>query len=71
MAIDDVKQKELEERRREERWREELERQRLEEEEATIQGMKIGRAKLESLFSRWCTLRHWCCDEKKNKTHFV
>ena len=56
MAIDDVK--ELEERRREERWREEMERQRLEEEEATIQGMKIGRAKLESLFSRWSTLRH-------------
>ena len=28
MAIDDVKQKELEERRREERWREEVERQR-------------------------------------------
>ena len=58
MAIDDVKQKELEERRREERWREEMERQRLEEEEATIQGMKIGRAKLESLFSRWSNLRH-------------
>ena len=51
MAIEEGRRKEVEERRREERWREE-ERERLEEEEARMQGMEIGRAKLESLFSR-------------------
>ena len=52
MAIEEGRRKE-EKRRREEKWREEEERERLAEEEARIQGMEIGRAKLESLFSRW------------------
>ena len=52
MAIEEGRRKEVEERRREERWREEEEREKLEEEEARMQGMEIGRAKLESLFSR-------------------
>ena len=51
MAIEEERRKEVEERRRKERWREE-ERERAAEEEARIQGMQIGRAKLESLFSR-------------------
>ena len=46
MAIEEGRRKEVEERRREE------ERERMVEEEARIQGMEIGRAKLESLFSR-------------------
>ena len=46
MAIEEGRRKEVEER-----WREE-ERERLVEEEARMQGMEIGRAKLESLFSR-------------------
>ena len=46
MAIEEGRRKEVEERRREE------ERERLVEEEARMQGMEIGRAKLESLFSR-------------------
>ena len=53
MAIEEGRRKE-EKRRREEKWsEEEEERERLAEEEARIQGMEIGRAKLESLFSRW------------------
>ena len=51
MAIEEGRRKEVEERRRGDKWREE-ERERMVEEEARIQGMEIGRAKLESLFSR-------------------
>ena len=53
MAIEEGRRRE-EKKRREEKWsEEEEERERLAEEEARIQGMEIGRAKLESLFSRW------------------
>ena len=51
MAIEEGRWgKEVEKRRRREE--EEEERERMVEEEARIQGMEIGRAKLESLFSR-------------------
>ena len=53
MAIEEGRRgKEVEKRRRREEEEEEEERERMVEEQARIQGMEIGRAKLESLFSR-------------------